>query len=183
MAAQQPGGVPCAHCQIQPPPYLKARAPLVYAFPADNALKALKFRRQLWYVPAFASLLLPLLQEEFPDCDALVPVPLHGWRQAKRGFNQAFEICRPLRKASGLRIVTDIKRVRATRSQSGLCAAARRKNLRDAFAVPEHLTCRRPLVIDDVITTGATVTQLARILLKAGAESVSVLAVARARQC
>jgi ComF family protein len=125
-------------------------------------------------------LLLPILQREFPDCDALLPVPLYRWRQARRGFNQAFEICRPLARATGLRIVSDIQRIRATRYQSGLSAAERGKNLRDAFALPDLLTCRHPLVVDDVITTGATVAQLTRTLLKAGAETVNVLAVARA---
>ncbi len=182
LPAQQPAGVLCAHCQLTSPPFTKARAPLRYAFPVDNSLKALKFRRQLWYVPAFAGLILPLLEKEFLHCDALLPVPLHRWRQARRGFNQAFEICRPLRKECGLRIVTDIQRVRATQSQTGLTAAERRKNLRDAFALPGLLTCRHPLIVDDVITTGATVTQLARTLLRAGAESVSVVAVAQVQR-
>jgi len=181
LPALQNDGVLCAECQQRLPPYVLARAPLVYAFPVDEALKALKFKRHLWYVPAFSALLLPFLREDFAHCDALVPVPLYRWRQARRGFNQAFEICRPLRNSSGLRILTDVKRSKPTRSQTGLSAAERKKNLRSAFTLPDLLTCRHPLIVDDVITTGATVTQLAQILLRAGAESVSVLAVARAR--
>lgn len=182
LPAEQPEGVNCAQCQLSPPPYVKARAVTTYAYPLDRALKALKFRRQLWYAPAMAELLLPAVQREFSTCDALLPVPLHRWRQARRGFNQATEICRPLAKLAGLRIVTDVQRVKATQPQSGLSATERKRNLQHAFALPALLTCRRPLVVDDVITTGATAGQLANMLLRAGAESVHVLAVARVDQ-
>lgn len=158
---------------------MKARAPLVYDFPVDNVLKAIKFRRQLWYIPAFAGLLLPSLRNEFAGVDALLPVPLHRWRQMTRGFNQALELCRPLQKATGLPVNTQAVRVRATTAQTGLNATARKRNLRNAFAVPGKLRCRHPLIIDDVITTGETCSQLATVLLRAGAQSVSVLTVAR----
>jgi ComF family protein len=182
LPALEPAAVPCGHCQEAPPPYRKARAPLIYDFPVDSAVKALKFQRQLNLAPALAELLLPTLEQDFQYCDALIPVPLHRWRQMRRGFNQAFELCRPLCKASRLRILTDVVRIRPTQSQSGLHAAARRKNLRNAFTVHEVLQCRRPLIVDDVITTGATVSQLAETLLRAGAEDVSVLAIARVDQ-
>ena len=148
--------------------------------PVDRALKAIKFRRDLVYAPAFGALLIPLLEAEFAHCDALWPVPLHRWRQACRGFNQAYEICRPLARRFGLRVLCDITRSKATRPQSGLSADRRRRNLRDAFSVPDLLRCRDPLIVDDVLTTGATVSQLSRILRKAGARSVSVLTVATA---
>jgi ComF family protein len=151
----------------------------VYAFPIDNAIKSLKFRRQLWYAPALSDLLQSAFEQNFQQCDALVPVPLHRWRQFRRGFNQAFELCRQLGKRNALRILTDAKRTRATQSQSGLSAAARRSNLRNAFAIGDPLRCRRPLIVDDVITTGTTATQLAITLLRAGAVDVNVLAIAR----
>jgi len=176
----EPAGVPCAACQLRPPPFAAARAPLLYAFPVDAALKAIKFRRQLWYVPAFAALLASILEREMADADGLLPVPLHRWRQARRGFNQAAELCAPLCRASGLPVVRGVRRVRATAPQSGLDAAARRRNLANAFAVRGKLACRRPVIVDDVITTGETCRQLAATLLDAGAESVRVLAVARA---
>ena len=182
VAAELPIDVFCAQCQSRPPPFAKARAPMIYAFPISQALKALKFRRQLWHAPALAELMLPILAEEFSHCDALLPVPLHRWRHARRGFNQAEELCRPLRRATGLRILTDIKRSRATRQQSGLSAAERQRNLEDAFDVVNFLPCRHPLIVDDVITTGSTVCQFANALLRSGAESVSVIAVARADQ-
>lgn len=175
-----PPGLACADCRRRPPPFDAARAALSYRFPVDAALKALKFRRQLHYVPAFARLLEPLLAESFPSVDALVPVPLHRWRHATRGFNQAQELCRPLGRKFGLPIVGHARRIRRTRPQAGLIAAARRRNLRNAFAISGRLRCRHPLIVDDVMTTGETCRQLAAVLLDAGAETVGVLTVARA---
>ncbi len=170
----------CEACQARNPPFEKARAPLIYDFPVDAVLKAIKFKRQLWYVPALAALLLETLERDFPAVDALVPVPLHRMRQMRRGFNQALELCRPLHAKTALPILMQAKRMRATVAQTGLNAAERRKNMKNAFAVRGKLECRHPLIIDDVITTGETCSQLAAELLKAGAESVGVLAVARA---
>ena len=182
VAMPLPNDVFCAYCQAAAPPFQRARAPMIYDFPVDRTLKALKFNRRLWYVPALAQLMLPLLQQEYGCCDALVPVPLHRWRHARRGFNQAVELCKPLRRATGLRILDDVVRTRPTVPQAGLDASERRKNLRDVFVVPEYLRCRHPLIVDDVITTGSTVSHLSRALLRAGADSVNALAVARVNQ-
>ena len=173
-------GRECRDCARKPPPFLAARAALTYAFPVDAALKALKFRRQLHYVPAFAGLLEPLLVQSFSTADALVPVPLHRWRHATRGFNQARELCRPLARRSGLPILGTAQRIRHTRPQAGLDAAARRRNLENAFVIRGRLGCRHPLIVDDVMTTGETCRHLAHALLEAGSETVSVLTVARA---
>jgi ComF family protein len=152
----------------------------LYAFPVDTALKALKFRHRLWYVPAFAELLLPELSLHFPDVDALVPVPLHHRRHAARGFNQAYELCKLLGRRTGLPLILAARRTRRTGPQAGLNAIERRRNLRNAFRVTEKLRCRHPLIVDDVMTTGETCRQLAVALQKAGATTVSVLTVARA---
>jgi ComF family protein len=160
--------------------FCKTVAAMKYAFPADTALKAFKFNGQLHYAPAFASLLLPLLTRDFAAADALLPVPLHRWRHAKRGFNQATEIAKPLARATGLPILRTIRRIRATPSQSGLDADQRRSNLKGAFALSGALPCRYPVIVDDVMTTGETCRQLSRLLIEAGAESVGVLVVARA---
>ena len=173
-------GADCGACQSNPPAYHSASAPFLYAFPLDAALKRLKFQRRLLFAPVFADLLLPALNHAFPHCDALVPVPLHRRRHVLRGFNQADEICRPLARASGLPTLVNVLRRRATRPQSGLTAVERRRNLRNAFAVHGDLPGRYPLIVDDVLTTGSTCNELARALLGAGAEQVSVLVVARA---
>ena len=153
--------------------------PFAYAFPIDAALKALKFRRRLDYVPAFSELLWQVRFGLPDDIDAVLPVPLHWRRHTMRGFNQAAELSRSLCKKAGLPTLKCIERVRATPFQSGLEAAARCRNLRNAFVARGSCTARHVLIVDDVITTGATSAELARVVKAAGAKKVSVLAVAR----
>ena len=155
-------------------------AMLHYSFPIDVAIKAMKFRRKLFYAPAFAETLAvarPLLP---PDIDAVLPVPLHWRRKAIRGFNQATELARPVAKSLGVPLARNVRRTRSTPFQSGLDAAERARNLRSAFVVTRPGSCGHVLIIDDVVTTGATTRALARRLLASGATKVSVLAVARA---
>lgn len=179
LARALPAGLDCADCILRPPPFRAVRAALSYTFPVDAALKAFKFDGRLVYAPAFAELMSRELAH-FRHVDALLPVPLHRWRHAARGFNQALELARPLARRSRLPLFTMTRRVRPTRPQSGLSAAERRRNLRGAFALTRPLPCRHPLIVDDVMTTGATCGQFARILLAAGARDVSVLTAARA---
>ncbi len=160
---------------------MSAIAPLKYEFPVDMAIKSLKFRRNLYYLPVFGELLLLALQTHLKDADGLVPVPLHRWRQALRGFNQAHELARFISHRSGLPIAKNVMRVRATRTQSGLTADERKQNLKNVFELAGQLTIRRPVIVDDVMTTGETCNQLARTLLAAGAERVHVLIIARAQ--
>lgn len=175
-----PQEVSCSACQRQPPPFAQVGAPLHYVFPIDAVIRAFKFNGRIDLGTMLGQLLLPWLIERQGRFDALVPVPLHRWRQARRGYNQADELAAALSRSSGLPIVTSVRRRRATRSQSELSAAERRRNVRGAFRVAVRLDGRHLLVVDDVMTTGATVTELALKLLRAGAASVSVLCVARA---
>jgi ComF family protein len=167
-------------CSTDHAPLTVIAAPLEYAFPIDAALKLLKFQRRCDYVPPFAELLWQLIGELPGDIDALLPMPLHWRRQAMRGFNQAFELSRVLQKRSGLPLLTCIRRVRATPFQSGLDAADRRHNLRNAFHAQKTVTAKHVLIVDDVITTGETCARLAAVAIAAGAKKVSALAVARA---
>lgn len=170
----------CASCQLQPPEFEAAVAPLLYEFPVDMAIKSLKFRRNLYYLPVFAEMMLVGMQRRFTEVDSLVPVPLHRWRQAFRGFNQALELASIISRKCGVPVVHNISRQHATKTQSGLTAEERKHNLRDAFRVAGKLRVRFPLIIDDVMTTGETCNQVARELSSAGAERVYVLTIARA---
>ena len=174
--------LPWNRAAFQPdmPLFEVAVAPLAYSFPVDAALKALKFRRRLDYVPAFAELLRRMFCQLPDDIDALLPVPLHWRRYAMRGFNQAVELCEPIRKQTRFPVLTNIKRVKSTPKQSSLDAVARRRNLQQAFVAIGPVERRHVLIVDDVITTGETCRQLAKVVLEAGAKKVSVLAVARA---
>ncbi|WP_246116181.1 ComF family protein [Denitromonas halophila] len=110
----------------------------------------------------------------------IVPVPLHVGRLAERGFNQALEIARPLGRAWQIPVVArGVTRTRVTADQVGLSWQARKKNLRDAFDCDISVNGARVLLIDDVMTTGATLGALAACLKKAGAAAVSNLVIAR----
>ena len=182
LGATPPRGLPCGRCLGHPPRYAAATAAFHYAFPVDCAIRALKFRRRLDYLPAFGPLLAALAGSFAPDADAVVAVPLHWRRQFRRGFNQALELARPVAQARGLVPAAGVQRVRATPYQAGLGAAARRQNLEAAFRVDRSFARRHVLGVDDVRTPGTTRAQLARALGAAGARRVSILALARAAQ-
>lgn len=175
------GPAPCAGCRADPPPYDRLLAPLRYAFPIDRLLVGLKFRERLEHGRLLGTLLAGWLREAAPDLPRglpLLPMPLHRARLAERGFNQAAELARIVAPALEARVVPELAvRLRPTPPQSTLDAAARRRNLAGAFAardVPSRL-----LVLDDVVTTGATARELCRSLRTAGCERVTVIALAR----
>lgn len=168
-----------------PPPSLSSPCayeitPLAYEFPVDVAIKALKFRRKLFYGPALAQLLCEACSRLPLDIDAVLPVPLHWRRRWLRGFNQALEIAKPVARHLEVPVVTSVVRRRATRSQSGLNASERARNLHTVFGVSGMLDNEHILIVDDVITTGATIHELARVVTRAGVPRISALAVARA---
>jgi ComF family protein len=155
-------------------------AMLHYEFPVDVAIKRLKFSRKLFYAPAFGEILCaacPLLPT---DIDAILPVPLHWRRKMMRGFNQADEISKLLTRTLEVPLVRGVYRVKPTLFQTGLSVAERAGNLRQAFSNKKKLPHRHVLIVDDVVTTGATTQVLAKVLFAAGVEKVSVVAVARA---
>ncbi len=113
-----------------------------------------------------------------PDC--IIPVPLHRRRLISRGYNQSVELARPLARQLMVNLDThSCKRIRNTIPQSDLPAKKRRGNVRNAFSVTEGISYRHVLIIDDVITTGSTVNELARTLYRAGVTRVDVLACAK----
>jgi len=167
---------------ISPTPgvFERSIAMLHYAYPVDVAIKALKFRRKLFYVPALSEVLCSA-RDSLPDgIDAVLPVPLHWRREAYRGFNQALEIAKPLASALGLPLLSGFRRSKATPFQSGLDARERTRNLRRAFTAIQPLPHSHVLIVDDVLTTGATVRAVARALRAGGVSKASVLTVARA---
>ena len=153
---------------------------LEYSFPIDAAIKALKFGRKLHYGPALAETLFAGLHLLPANLDAVLPVPLHWRRKTYRGFNQAMEIAAPVARRLNLPLVHNVVRRKATPYQSGLNARDRASNLAGAFRVQGLLPYRHILIIDDVLTTGATSEMLARVVRRAGVDAVSMLAVAAA---
>lgn len=144
------------------------------------AIKAMKYQRKLFYLPALVDILRGAIDRLPCSIDAVLPVPLHRWRKMSRGFNQAMELARPVAKQMQVPLLHNVVRRSYTAHQSGLSAAERKRNLHAAFAVRGVVAARHILIVDDVVTTGVTCVQLARLLLAHGADTVSVLAVARA---
>lgn len=166
-----------------PAPVDRCFAPFVYAFPADSLVHRLKYRGQL-AAGRVLGLLLAGAVRDFAlhrDVDCLVPTPLHAERHAERGFNQSAEIGFWAARELGCRYDAGaLRRVRPTRPQVGLGAGERRVNLSGAFRASAKVRGRRVVVVDDVLTTGATAGSVAAALLEAGAISVDVWCIARA---
>lgn len=170
----------CGGCQRQPPPYDKTLAAFRYAFPLDVLIHGLKYRRQLSAVTELSGALGKAGGELLKDADLVVAMPIHRRRLAERGYNQAVELARPLARAAGKPLaLRAVHKVRNTPVQAGLDRAARLLNPQGAFECTVDLSGMQVLVVDDVMTTGATLAELARCLKAAGAVQVSNLVLAR----
>ncbi|MFA5591652.1 MAG: ComF family protein [Lysobacteraceae bacterium] len=172
----------CGACLREPPPFSSAVAPWIYQDALAELVPRFKFHRDLACGRVLAELALQALRDwpGWHGVQQMVPMPLHRDRLARRGYNQALELARPLAHAHRLSLRPDLlQRCRATAAQTELDAAARRRNLRGAFDAAA-LDGATVLLVDDVITTGATVREAAKTLLRAGAAEVRVLALARA---
>jgi ComF family protein len=173
----------CGECLQHEPPFAAAFAPFAYASPLDQLVMRLKFGRSLAAGRVLSELWLDELRSMPPALpEALIPVPLHPSRLRERGYNQALELARPLAKGRGIPLRDDVlTRTRTTPAQSNLDAIERRRNLRDAFSVSVGATLPMHVaVVDDVMTTGATLRECTRTLLRAGVVRVDVWALARA---
>lgn len=172
----------CGSCAKKPPPLEASHIPFRYSSPLDHLLLQLKFHQKLYLAPLLGGLLADALvkrREPMPDC--LVPVPLHTERLRERGYNQALELARVVSNRLGVPVdATLCLRKRATAPQTALDGRERRRNLRGAFWVREGTTPQHIAIIDDVVTTGTTVNELARTLRRSGAQRVEVWACARA---
>jgi ComF family protein len=180
-------GYPCAACSARPRAFARARAACIYDEASRDLILQFKHADRTDLARLFAAWIgragAPLLS----DADAIMPVPLHPGRLFSRRYNQAAEIARPLGRRFGLLYLPDtLQRLRATGGQGGKSGAGRRRNVAGAFAVRPGgaalIEGKRILLIDDVMTTGATAEACARVLLKAGASAVDVAVVARVQE-
>ncbi len=171
----------CGRCIKKRPAFDYAYSPFRYENEIITLVHQLKFSEKIRFSRSIGEMLWQHFSTtgERPDC--LLPVALHKSRMRQRGFNQSIEIARVLAKKLAIPIEhTAIERQRSTVAQTGLSAKQRQKNICGAFAVVGELHYKHVLIIDDVMTTGATVNELAKLLKKHNVERVGVLSIARA---
>jgi ComF family protein len=172
----------CVDCRTRPPQFIALRAWSSFEGPVRQALHQLKYRHDMGFAEAVTPQLSSCLHDLRWPVEVVVPVPLARRRQNERGYNQAGLIARPLSMALGLRYESGaLVRCRETRSQVGLSKAERHANVRGAFeAARRRVSGRSILLLDDVATTGATLSAAAEALYGAGASDVYAFTLARA---
>lgn len=172
----------CAACRAESPSFECLRSWAVFDGPVREAIHRLKYKRDMGAGETLAGQTLPLLRDLSWPVDLVAPIPLSKSRQSERGYNQAGLIARPLALALGIRYAPHaVSRWRETRSQVGLTGEQRRHNVRGAFRVEgAQVRGRCILLIDDVATTGSTLSSASEALLAAGAGKVYAFTLARA---
>ncbi|MFI4973582.1 MAG: ComF family protein [Caulobacterales bacterium] len=179
--------VRCAACLARTRAFDRARAACLYDEHSRDLILQLKHADRTDLAGLFAAWLARAARDLLEEADAVVPVPLHPRRLFARRFNQAAEIARPLARLAGVAYLPDaVQRRRDTGSQGGKSGGGRRRNVAAAFAVPRavwrRIEGKRLVLIDDVLTTGATAEGCARVLKAAGAARVDVAVVARVKE-
>lgn len=175
------GGL-CGRCAVKPPAYDRARAAMAYDEGSRALILSFKHGGRTEGLPSFAAQMRRAGRELLTDADLLVPVPLHPSRLIRRRYNQATLLARALTKITPAKFAPDVLfRMRKTESQGRFNARARAENVRGAFDVrdPEKIKGLNIVLIDDVLTTGATLESCARTLKRAGAARVDGLCLAR----
>lgn len=176
-----PEGSRCGPCRRSPPPTSAVLSAWSYQPPIDSVLTGLKFHRLGYLGTQLGRELAELVRPRLTGDETVVPMPLHWTRHLARGYNQAALIARPLAETLGLRHVRALRRRRWTAAQSRLPRADRQRNLVGVFAVrkPRGIRGRHVLLVDDVVTTGATLRSAAACLLEHGAAAVTGVCAAR----
>lgn len=172
----------CGACLRRPPAFDASHIPFHYGYPIAQLIHDLKYRGRIACGRVLGELVARSVRSRIDDLPGfIVPVPLAPGRYRERGYNQAIELGASLERTLGVPMRTDLAvRTRATREQAELNRKERRRNVRGAFSVERALPATHLAILDDVVTTGSTVNELAKVLRRAGAEKIEVWAVARA---
>ena len=173
-------GAVCGRCQHRPFAFDYGDSLFAYQYPLDYLIQRIKFQQDLVLLESFGKLLAERLENRDLRPDRIIPVPLHRRRLAERGYNQSLELLRPLQKSGKFFIDSHCcRRIRATETQSMLPARQRRLNLRGAFTLTGEVLDQHILLVDDVLTTGSTLHEVAKLLKDAGARRVDAWVIAR----
>jgi ComF family protein len=178
-ALPTPSGEVCGQCLGHPPLFTRTTAVFGYAFPLDKLIHAMKYGEQLALAHAFAEKLTHHIDKNhLPDC--IIPMPLHPAKLRERGFNQSLLLAAKVARELDLNLLSDTcQRVRDTPPQSALPWKERKKNVRNAFRCDADLTGKHVALVDDVLTTGASMNALTEAVRKRGASEISAWVVAR----
>ena len=178
-ALPTPTGEVCGHCLAQPPLFSRTTAVFGYAFPLDKLIQGMKYGEQLALAHAFAKKLAQRIDKNHLS-DYLIAMPLHPAKLRERGFNQSLLLAATLARELKLKLLPNAcQRVRDTPPQSALPWKERKKNVRNAFSCNINLSGKRVVLVDDVLTTGASLNALAEAVSKKGAIEISAWVVAR----
>ena len=170
----------CGNCLDKQPVYNRTRVLCSYQYPSDHLISKLKFDKKPELAYVFAEQFVSDLENPANLPDILIPVPLHPKRQSERGFNQSAIFAIALAKRLGLQVDPSLfVRERHTKPQSSLSFKNRKKNVKGAFKLIKALQYKHVAIVDDVITTGATVRELAKPLKSAGADNIEIWAIAK----
>ena len=179
-------GVRCPACLTRPRVFSRARAACLYDEASRDLILQLKHADRTDLAGLFSAWIGRSAAELIETADAIAPVPLHRWRLLKRRYNQAAELARPIARRWGKPYLADVLIRPRSGGQAGKSAAGRKRAAAGAFIVPprrrRQVEGRRILLIDDVMTTGATADACARALLRAGARAVDLAVIARVRE-
>ena len=175
------GGLVCPSCSAHPPGYDRLIAPFHYSYPVSLLIKLLKYNNKIEISRELGRALADAVIARGGSLpDAIVPVPLHPLRAMRRGYNQAREIAVALAAQLQLPVASGlVRRIRHTRPQFDLGPAERRRNVQGAFRLNHRPRYHSVAIVDDIVTTGTTVNELARVLRRAGVTTIEVWAGAR----
>ena len=176
----------CSRCLTTPPPYSQSHCAFAYSYPVNHIINRIKYSNQISLLKPVTRPLTKILLERYqqqPWPEAIIPVPLHNKRLRERGYDQALLLAKMIKqqiRKTGVSLDSRlVKRTRFTSPQQGLNAKERLKNIRGAFQLVSPAIYKHVALVDDVVTTGATVSEIARLLIKEGVTQVDIWSLAR----
>ncbi|MDD3267577.1 MAG: ComF family protein [Burkholderiales bacterium] len=181
LAHKSPAQLICDNCHDNQFHFERIITAFNYEFPLEQILHQLKYHGKIEYTNLLSQLFWSRISQQIQSLpDVIIPVPLHVNKLKIRGFNQSYELLHEFKQLNSKTLIIDAKRIKNTKSQANLSRDARMHNIKDAFVINDNLQGKYVVIIDDVVTTGSTVSELSRICKLQGADKVEVWCLMRA---